>query len=326
MSDEPLGRRHLTPRTLDTLWAGDPMAIRIAGEPACQLRLDPFVGHLSLLTDYQYPEPDVARLKNVDIQAYSEDGKDLIKIVVNVERGVQSAYGFLAAIADELQIQKTPLAAAIDIAVRRHRSLVAERDTLTLEKELGLFGEILLLDYLIHAIGAGPAIAAWQGPHSEEHDFVFDDCRAEVKTTSSERRSHMINGLSQLVPVAGSALYLVSIQLTRSTTAGGHSLPALISRTRSAAGRHVVAFDRCLDRLGWSSEDCDLYPDEWVLRSSPRGYAVTGDFPAITPARLRSAVPDFTLISDISYRIDLTNYSYNDVAAPLSGFVESKEN
>jgi hypothetical protein len=327
MSESPEDARHLTFTTLDTLWhAGIPVVLPVQGDPACRLELDPKNGLITLVTDYQAPEPDVARLKNVSFQALSDGNHDLAELAVRVEGNVHGAYGLLATIADQIQIAKVPLAAAVASGVARHKNVLAARGGLTTEKEVGVYGELLFLEYLIHALGAGPALASWQGPLSEEHDFVFESIHLEVKTTSAERRRHMINGLVQLVPLRGVPLSLLSIQLTRSSPDAGRSLPGLVAHVRSIAGGHVVPLDRRLEILGWKPEDSDLYPTYWTLRTEPRAYPVDGDFPAMTPASIEPVVPNFGLLSEVSYKVDLTDFQYYDVPQPVAGFVESKEN
>jgi len=185
MTATPDDARHLTFTTLDELWKnGAPMVLPIKGEPTCRLQLDPKNGLITLVTAYDSPEPDVAKLKNVGFNAVVEGETELAELTVRVEGNAHGAYGLLATIADELQIDKLPLAAAVAAGVARHRNVFASRGALTPEKEVGLFGELLFLEFLIHQIGAGPAVDAWQGPLSEEHDFVFDAIHIEVKTTT----------------------------------------------------------------------------------------------------------------------------------------------
>ena len=226
MTISPDDARHLTFTTLDELWNnGAPMVLPIQGKPACRLQLDPKNSIITLVTLYETPEPDVAKLKNVGFSAVSAGEDELAELTVRVEGSVHGAYGLLATIADELQIEKMPLAAAVAAGVARHRDIFASRGAMTTEKEVGLLGELLFLEFLIHQIGAGPAISAWQGPLSEEHDFTFDSVHVEVKSTSSERRRHIINGLDQLVPLRGVPLSLLSIQFTRTSPTGGRTLP-----------------------------------------------------------------------------------------------------
>lgn len=326
MTTTPDDARHLTFATLDELWSnGAPMVLPIKGEPSCRLQLDPKNGLITLVTPYDTPEPDVAKLKNVGFAAVSTGDDEVAELTVRVEGSVHGAYGLLATIADELQIEKMPLAAAVAAAVTRHRNVFASRGALTTEKEVGLLGELLFLEYLIHQVGAGPAIASWQGPLSEEHDFTFDSVHIEVKTTSSERRRHVIHGLDQLVPLRGVPLSLLSIQLTRTSPEGGRTLPQVVAHVRKLAGGHQVALNAMLASFGWDDDDADLYPTFWALRSEPRAYDVKGDFPAMTPDLVGPVVPNFALLSDVSYRVDLTDLHCDALPDPIGGFVESKE-
>lgn len=324
MTNSPDDARHLTFTTLDELWNnGAPMVLPIQGEPACRLQLDPKNSLITLVTLYETPEPDVAKLKNVGFNAVSAGEDELAELTVRVEGSVHGAYGLLATIADELQIEKMPLAAAVAAGMARHRNVFASRGAMTTEKEIGLLGELLFLEFLIHQIGAGPAISAWQGPLSEEHDFTFDSVHVEVKTTSSERRRHVINGLDQLVPLRGVPLSVLSIQLTRSAPDGGRTLPQVVAHVRKIGGGHQVAVDAMLTNFGWQDEDADLYPTFWALRSQPRAYDVQGDFPAMTPDLVGPVVPNFPLLSEVSYRVDLTDLHHDTLPDPISGFVES---
>ena len=327
MAASPDDARHLTFATLDELWNnGAPMVLPVKGDPSCRLQLDPKHGLITLVTAYDTPEPDVAKLKNVGFNPVIDGDTELAELTVRVEGNAHGAYGLLATIADELQIAKLPLAAAVAAGVARHRNVFASRGALTTEKEVGLFGELLFLEFLLQQIGAGPAVTTWQGPFSEEHDFTFDAVHVEVKTTSSERRKHVINGLDQLVPLRGVPLSVLSIQLTRSSPGGGRTLPQIVAQVRTIAGGYQVAVDSMLTAFGWENEDADLYSTFWVLRSQPRAYAVTGSFPAMTPDLVGPVVPNFGLLSDVSYKVDLTDLDHDSLPDPIGGFVESKEN
>jgi Putative PD-(D/E)XK family member, (DUF4420) len=167
-SQEPHDARHLTYSNLEILWgACAPLILPVQGSPTCELRVDPGAGHITLVTEYQTPEPDLAKLKNVSFQAVSAGDRELAEITVRVEGNVHGAYGLLTTIADELQIEKAPLAAGVATSVARYKGVLAARGSLTIQEEVGLFGELLFVDFLVRTIGAGPAVAAWQGPLSD---------------------------------------------------------------------------------------------------------------------------------------------------------------
>lgn len=315
--------RHLTFSTLDELWDnGAPMILPVMGDPPCRLHLDPKNDLLILETAYQSPEPDVAKLKNVDFRASAAGDDDVAELLVRVDGNVHAAYGLLATIADQVQEERLHLAAAVSIGVARYKNVFAGRSTMTNEAEVGLFGELLFLEFLMREIGASAAIASWQGPLSEEHDFTFTDVHIEVKTTTAERRKHVIGGLGQLTPCVGVPLNLLSIQITRGDSDRGQTLPELVWRLRDESGAARGALDDKLLDSPWVDEDADLYSTPWILRSQPRSYRVMGDFPSITEGILTSIVPNFPLVSALSYTLDLTGYQFEALPAPFDGFAE----
>ena len=325
MVKDPADARHQTHANLETHWeAGHPQVLPLQGLPWCEMRLDPPAGLIKLLTTYELPEPELANLKNVSFDAVTDGDRDIAEITVRVDGSIHGAYGLLATIADALQLEDVGLAAAVRSGVRRYRDMLAPRAGLSDPEEIGLFGELLLLDFLVGALGAGPAIESWQGPLSEEHDFVFADLHLEVKTTVSERRRHVIGSLEQLVPLSDVPLGLVSIQITRADPLSGRTLAALVAEVRRAADGYSAPLDERLERIGWRPDDADLYPTVWVLRSVPRVYWIDSEFPALSPRLLGPVVPNFGLVSDVSYRVDVTDIEYGAIRKPLADFVQSE--
>lgn len=326
MTSSPDDARRLTVTTLEDLWSsGAPIAIPLHGEPDCLLQLDPVAGLITLVAPYETPEPDVAKLRNVSFAAVASGDNEFAELTVRVDGNVHGAYSLLATIADGLQLDGLPLAAAVAVGCERHRNLLATLGPLTREKEIGLFGELLFVEFLIATTGSSAAIEAWQGPLSEEHDFTFAKLTVEVKTTSSERRVHTIHGLTQLVPGPGLPLSLISIQITRGSPGLGRTLPKLVADVRQNAGGHQVQIDAMLRVFGWQSDTAELYSTHWTLRSEPRAYLVNGTFPAMTPDALASVVPRFGLVSDVSYRVDLTDLEHDSLVDPLGPFVQAKD-
>jgi hypothetical protein len=318
--------RHLTFSTLEQLWStGTPMLLPISGDPACRLRLEPNNDLVVLETAYGTPEPEVAKLKNVDFRAIATGDEEIAEILVRVDGNVHAAYGLLATVADQLQVKGLPLAVAVESGVARYRNIFAGRHVMATESEVGLIGELLFLEFLMRSVGAKQAIDAWQGPFSEEHDFTFKDAHLEIKTTTSERRKHVISGVNQLKACPGASLSLLSIQVTRVGPEEGVTLPQLVARMRAAAGGHRGALDSRLLDSPWRDEDSDLYQTHWALRSTPRAYCVDEEFPAITGDALSNVIPNFPLLSGIEYTVDLTDYRFSNLPYPYAEFVESQE-
>lgn len=323
MNEELPDARHLTFANLELLWRGGvPLILPVDGTPACQLEFDPTAGRITLITEYRPPEPNLARLQHIGFEALYIDGREVARISVRIADNVHGAYGLLATIADELQIAKSPLAQAVSAGVEQYKDMLVSRGSLTREEEIGLVGELIFLDYLIHTVGAGPGVAAWRGPYAEEHDFVFDDHDIEVKTTASERRRHIISGTGQLVPRHSASLRMLSLQVTTAGQGDGLTLPGWVATVRTLAGGHVAQLDDLLRTVGWNVTDADLYATNWGLRNRPRAYSIGPDFPAITDTVLQTVIPHAGCLSDISYRLDVTDLKFDALPAPLSGFVE----
>lgn len=310
--------------TVRALWAAAaPLELPLPGVPSCSLQIDPNAGTLRLRTAYQLPEPDVGTLQNVDFHAVAEGSDDVAEIVVSVaDDGVEVGYGFLATVVAQLQQANRPLAEAVATAVAHFRDLTMARSPLPVEREIGLLGELLFLEYCMTALGPQAAVSAWHGPLAEEHDFAIGSVHVEVKCTASERRVHVIHGFNQLEPLTGVPLVLVSIQLTRSSSDSGRTLPAVIAAVRVHAGAQRGALDAKLATLGWNDFDADLHDTPWAVRSAPLAYAVDEDFPAITSDRLEGAVPHLGQISDVSYRVDLTDRDPVALPHPFQEFTE----
>ena len=186
-------------------------------------------------------------------------------------------------------------------------------------------GELLVVEALLDGANAGEVLERRVGPLAEQHDFALPAVDLEVKTTLSERRRHMISGTEQLRPNPARPLWLVSIQLTRAGSGAGRSLAGVVVdlRERLHGDAH---FDSALVELGWDDDDAELYDQRYLPRSTPLAYTVDGDFPAITAERLRAAVPHVDHISDLTYRVDVTDRTPGDPGHPLTPFLGTMEN
>ena len=324
MTEQLDDARHVSLANIDTLWdAGNPVVLPIAGSPSCTLDLHPAHGTITLVTPFIPPEPDLAKWRNIRFRSIARDADEAGEITVTVEDNLHAAYGLLTSVADQVQLDGQPLAAALAMAIAKHRDMFAGRVGLSPDHEIGLYGELLVVEHIVGAMGPAAAVASWLGPLSEEHDFVFADVHLEIKTTSGEQRRHVMHGFTQLLPLRGVPLNLVSIQLTRTSSDSGRTLARLVSDVRSLAKGHRPRVDDCLEASGWQDDDASLYTTVWTKRSDHRAYAVDDAFPALTLARLTQAVPRVQSVSDLSYRVDVTPFAHTWLPGPLAGLVES---
>lgn len=301
----------LTPEALAAYMdAGAPSEQRLADSPACVLGIDPQRGELTLRTPATGPDIDVSAYRMIRTDLFEEPGGETVwfRITVDAEGVEYEAYSLLQSVADQLQ-QGDDMERALYVALDAYRGLLSRAPRLSEDQETGLFGELVALNRLIEGIGERRALAAWLGPHSEEHDFVLGDCDVEVKTTRSERRMHVIHGLGQLTPTPERPLHLMSVQVTRAGASdAGATLPCMIERIRRQLRTGRIDFDDKLTELGWEDARADrLYTTQLLVRSEPHFYAVDEGFPAITSDGLGCILARPELVRGIDYRIDVTD-------------------
>ena len=221
-------------------------------------------------------------------------------------------HAMLCAIADRIQLDGMDPMVAVTETLRQWRNVLAARGRLSPEAEIGLTGELLVLEALCAATDPS-ALLAWRGALNEEHDFGLRELDLEVKTTSTERRQHWITSLTQLQPTQSRSLGLVSLQITRGGKAG-RTLPEIVD----AVGQIVdtATFQAKLAKVGWEPAASDLFPDTWLLRNRPAFFMVAGAFPALTRGLLTSANPALTAIAEVRYRIDLSERQTDAIPDP----------
>ena len=178
---------------------------------------------------------------------------------------------------------------------------------LSAEQEVGLFGELRMLEQLLDAgADAKLTVEAWEGPVDGLQDFVLGPGAIEVKTSiSTGGFPARIGSIEQLDDAFRQPLYLAAQRLT--VTIDGDTLPAFIGRLRhrlSEAGGGEL-FDRLLLHAGY----LDMHAESYV-----RGFAslqtrlllIDGSFPRLTPSIVGPS------IRRASYELDL-----DTVDAPL---------
>lgn len=315
---------HLNAATLETYFdAGSVVAVHLASRPQCTLRIDPPAQHLELWTPADGPEPDVTALSHVSVSIEELDDGPWFVLTVDATGAHFEAYALIAAIVDDLSAGRA-FHLATSRSIETYRDLLAGRGRLSEERTVGLIGELLVLEHLLIAAAEAPATTAWLGPESEEHDFVLPEIDAEVKTTLSERRSHIIGTETQLETSPSRPLWLVSIQLTRAGDAPeGFGLADVVARIRSTLTTTAADFAAHLRTEGWRAEDAELYRERYLLRTRPAAYPVDDHFPALTRRRIDHVVPQAELVGPVSYRVDVSSLTRATPPGALAGFVES---
>ena len=177
---------------------------------------------------------------------------------------------------------------------------------------LGLMGELLFMLSLSTEVERRNAVQSWHGLDSDPWDFVFPDCRVDVKATRSAGRVHEVS-YAQTNPVADSVAYLVSIHLV--DAGAGSTVGALMARLVRS-----IDFDSdmvskvhkvCADTLGSELSESTLKIDVEASAASIRVYRadeVAGIRvplpPGVTSLRYRSdfdVVGAWQKLADVSF-------------------------
>ncbi|MFK4064887.1 PD-(D/E)XK motif protein [Streptomyces sp. NPDC029674] len=249
--------------------------------------------------------PPQATLPTIRIDQLADRGGRFARIRTTQPSLIRDFHDFLCAVADRIVAHGRTLDQAYAETVRAWAALLSRPPALSLERRIGLIGELAALRSLAGEYGWATAVEAWTGPDGEEHDFGLPGCDLEVKTTSSEQRRHTIHGLTQLDPAPGRPLWFASLQLTRGG-ADGRTLGDCARVIRHEVAEHAPAtlstLDRRLTASGWSEGSAD---DE---RWTPRTPLLVLDATTLPRIDL-SVLPAGTRerISSVQYAIDVTN-------------------
>lgn len=174
-------------------------------------------------------------------------------------------------------------------------------DRLSLEEEIGLFGE---LSFLRSSLAAGAVanllVQAWAGPRGGLQDFQTDTVGIEIKsTTSANGFPAQISSLEQLDGLAGRAILLAAMRLCEQQS--GETLSEVIIDLRSKVAHLpsiLSSLDRALLLAGYEPQAEALYTRRLSLIEM-RILEVDRAFPCL----VRSSVPP--AIRSATYEIDL---------------------
>lgn len=291
-----------------------PVALRLRGEPKVLLFVEPAGARIGFRIPGAWPDPVATTFAAIRVDAVTLEGGEHTEVSTREQSLYRYFFGFALSIADAVQSEGLPPDKALPRAISQWRALFNQSPLLTAERQLGLLGELWLLNRFLDTRGAD-ALDAWIGPLGEAHDFRIEDVEIEVKATSGEHRSHIISSDSQLVPSPRCKLYLLSLQFTHAG-ALGRSLGVVIDELRGRlhpldlTGR----FERILEQsFGISDHDPQYYSDRVKLRAAPYLVSIDANFPRITRTDVLSLPhTDMTRVSDVRYRVDVEGLGSED--------------
>jgi hypothetical protein len=165
-------------------------------------------------------------------------------------------------------------------------------DMLSPESELGLWGELAVLDGIIAAgVPAQNAVEAWRGPLDGMQDFAFGRGGIEVKaSTSAGSFSAVINSIEQLDDGLCQPLFLAAVRSF--VDPSGITLPEMaeaVRRSLSASFACLDAYEGLLLRAGLFRMTTDHYTRRFMPKSISL-FQVSGAFPRLTRDNIPPAV------------------------------------
>jgi hypothetical protein len=227
----------LTAESIDAYFrSGVPTTHRLSATPVCELLIDPSADTYELLTPAVGAEPDLTGMQRVTVDTLALEDGTYFRLRIDARDLRYEAYGLVISVVQAMR-GGASFAAATGAALTNLRTILAARRRLSPDQQTGLLGELMLVRRLLDLHAEQDVIEWWLGPMAEQHDFAFPGVDVEVKTTTAERRIHVIHGTGQLRPNPHRPLWLLSIQVTRagSSTRYGHGWTRVVRHSCSTS-------------------------------------------------------------------------------------------
>lgn len=295
---------HLAKRTPCLLQMGGTRNLRIAYVPDQETIV------LVVPLDAEVPIPP-SLFSEIDLTLRYEGEHPVLQISVSRSELFPAFHQLAVLIARKYENpQATAIGAFLD-AVDSWQALVQKKPLLSEEQQLGLYGELAVLEALVQRDGpvAMQCWTAYSGDKAERHDFRIGATEVEVKSTRSRKRIHVIHGLTQMVASPGHHLYVLSLKFEHGGNAG-RSLPDRVKAIRKlikADARCVQLFKEKLDTANYRDSDSIHYSTRLIAADQPRLIPVDEKFPRITDTFLESGLGSSLVsrIGEVIYRVDL---------------------
>ncbi|MFH9427356.1 PD-(D/E)XK motif protein [Streptomyces sp. NPDC017615] len=315
MSDD----RHLDPDNFaEALSLAVPFEHPIAGNPTLSVFINPRRREIGLRVPRVTREGKVETgLTHLRCRSVVLNRAQFIEVFVDDPAMFSEGYAILCLVADRIQIAGRSVSVAVMETIHSLGKLLRSQGDLLLEREVGLFGELVTLRSLIGFLGSEDVVGGWLGPVAEEHDFSLREIDLEAKSTLSENREHWIPSLTQLMQTVGKPLWLVSHQFTAAGPGQGKTLAELVEEVRAALDETLWAdFDRRLTAAGWNGAQATDSGRRFRSRTTPALYLVDQAFPHLSPTILSGAGIDMCAITEVRYRLDLSTVPPSRHAPP----------
>jgi Putative PD-(D/E)XK family member, (DUF4420) len=243
--------------------------------------------------------------EGVSLTDQRDQTQGLVRVGIVLEREpLRDVFEVLAADLVEVVQRATTPAQAIALGISRlgawQAFLRSGRRGLSREEQIGLLGELVVLELLADEIGHEAAVEAWCGPLDGIHDFSSSGIAIEVKAAAGGGNLMRISHLDQLDRRGLSSLLLArprfqEVSDGRTVSTAAADIREAIDRSAPAARR---AFDDRLLRAGLLEGDPRASVGFSFVLHQFHHFEVREDFPRMTGL---SVPPE---IVDASYSLD----------------------
>jgi len=253
----------------------------------------------------------ISRLAEIQIQLQQESGGTVLEVSTASPHFFREFHRFAGLLAEVFESPNSLAIEAFETALARWQEFTATRPALTPEQQIGLLGELVMLEAVLRRHGPA-SITTWTGREitvAGRHDFRLRSADFEIKSTRAASRTHIIHGLQQLTPAKGRPLYVLSLRFESAGLAPGRSLSSQVMTVRALLSSDANASQEFAGRLSAAAffdRDRDLYDANLQLSDAPLLIAVDNACPRLTGATLKEV-----LNADAAARISEVNYRVN---------------
>lgn len=163
-------------------------------------------------------------------------------------------------------------------------------------EEIGLIGELVVLNALLDVLPPAQAVQSWVGPEDGVQDFVYGQSAIEVKTTLGTKNIVHISTLDQLDPSSLRQLRLIRVRTKPSDD--GTTLPQWVDVVTGRCPHVLSDLSNRLLSAGYSDLQRDHYTRRFVVDGLD-AFAITEDFPSLRRTNAPAAVREANYLLDL---------------------------
>lgn len=295
------------------LHSDTPWTLSIGGTRDVRIGYDPRESRFYVrLPAPENTELPFAAYSQLVVELRQDETGYFLEVSTRAPRYFPEFHRFASLLAEEYEVSDQTAAGAFHSAVKSWQEFLSRRAILTPEQQIGLFGELLVLEALMRRDGAS-AVMAWIGRSTAgpaRHDFRIGKFDLEIKTARSAVRLHFIHGLHQLVAAPGHELYLLSVLLEAAGVSEGCTLSDQVQKIRMLVGANEASRHDLETKLAsalYRDEDSGFYDERLMIAAEPHLILVDKNCPRITPTLLAREMSTevASRIAQVSYQVNL---------------------